>query len=686
MYLEFYGLSEKPFSQTPDPRFLYWNDAYRETLASLSYGIRERKGFIAMIGEAGTGKTTLLRKLLDDLGDEIVSVFLFNPNATFEEILEYTLSELGIASPSGRKLVMLQRLNEFLLSAYAEGRNTILLIDEAQDLDNDVLESLRLLSNLETSDDKILQIVLSGQPELARTLADPALLQLKQRISVRCRLQPLRYEELPSYLSARLEIAGGSPALFDPDAFPAIWDFAAGIPRMINTACDNALLLGYALGKRTIDAGVIEEVIEDLHKLDVDSWFPTAARDTPTRIPAPPETPPPSAAPPPAIPAPAAPAPISSATRPPRPARSPGWLVAGILAGMVLLMAGAWLGRMRDREPGVPDSSGTASSADGSASPKLAAAVPAARTTNVQHVEPSPPTRPATAAAPPARAPLEPHASPPPRREDRGEEPRGPLAQSGAGRHGATVTTDLDRPSAGPASADEETASPRGRGDRPARDTAMGAGPGPVPQTLLASADLPMTAPPSAAIAATAAATAGGSPGQPVPRQETIPPPVGDRIAPVKAPAPTKAESPEPARPNVSVAPGDTLLELAARRYGTSNLTTLDMLKLVNPGIRDVDLIIAGQGLLFPDPGPASRVLRDDAGYTVLAMTTQTLSRALALQSSLEDQLDRPVSLERVSTPGGPSQFRVSVRGIGEHAEAAAIATALGSILRDPSP
>ena len=206
MYLEFYGLKEKPFSQTPDPRFLYWNDAYRETLASLSYGIRERKGFIAMLGEAGTGKTTLLRKLLDDLGDDIVSVFLFNPNATFEEILEYTLSELGIPSPSGRKLAMLQRLNEFLLAAYAEGRNTILLIDEAQDLDSNVMESLRLLSNLETANDKILQIVLSGQPELADKLAEPGLRQLKQRIAVRCRIEPLQFEELSSFIEARLEV------------------------------------------------------------------------------------------------------------------------------------------------------------------------------------------------------------------------------------------------------------------------------------------------------------------------------------------------------------------------------------------------------------------------------------------------------------------------------------------------
>ena len=196
MYLTFYGLSEKPFGQTPDPKFLYWNDAYRETIASLRYGIQERKGFITMIGEAGTGKTTLLRKLLDDLGPDVVSVFLFNPNATFEEILEYTLGELGIPAPAGRKLAMLQRLNEFLLAAFQEGKNTILLIDEAQDLETDVLESLRLLSNLETSKEKILQIVLSGQPELATRLAQPNLRQLKQRIAVRCRLEPRTRPEL----------------------------------------------------------------------------------------------------------------------------------------------------------------------------------------------------------------------------------------------------------------------------------------------------------------------------------------------------------------------------------------------------------------------------------------------------------------------------------------------------------
>ncbi len=274
MYLAFHGLHERPFTQTPDPRFLYWNEGYREALASLRYGIQQRKGFVALIGEAGTGKTTLLRKLLDDLADEILSVFLFNPNASFEEILEYTLSELGISAPSGRKLAMTQRLNEFLLSAYAEGRNTVLIIDEAQDLSSEVLESLRLLSNLETAQDKILQIVLSGQPELATRLARPELRQLKQRISVRARLEPLSRAELAPYIAARLAVAGAPPDLFAPDSFDAIWSHCGGIPRLINTIGDNALLVAYALGRHSVDAAVISEVAADLAKLDAPGTSP----------------------------------------------------------------------------------------------------------------------------------------------------------------------------------------------------------------------------------------------------------------------------------------------------------------------------------------------------------------------------------------------------------------------------
>src|SRR5438128_2570058 len=174
MYAEYFGLREPPFNITPDPRFLYLNDCYQEALAALGYGIEARKGFISLIGDAGTGKTTLLRRLLDTVGPATKTVLLLNPTVSFDEILEHTLLELGVPPEGGRKLVLLQRLNEFLLEHTQAGGNVALLIDEAQDLRPDVLEELRLLSNRATAREKILQIVLAGQPELDATLADPS--------------------------------------------------------------------------------------------------------------------------------------------------------------------------------------------------------------------------------------------------------------------------------------------------------------------------------------------------------------------------------------------------------------------------------------------------------------------------------------------------------------------------------
>src|SRR2546430_18400 len=191
MYAEYFGLREPPFNITPDPRFLYLNDCYQEALAALGYGIEARKGFISLIGDAGTGKTTLLRRLLDTVGPATKTVLLLNPTVSFDEILEHILLELGVPPEGGRKLVLLQRLNEFLLEHTQAGGNVALLIDEAQDLRPDVLEELRLLSNLETAREKILQIVLAGQPELDAILADPSLRQLRQRVTLRIRLRPL---------------------------------------------------------------------------------------------------------------------------------------------------------------------------------------------------------------------------------------------------------------------------------------------------------------------------------------------------------------------------------------------------------------------------------------------------------------------------------------------------------------
>src|SRR5579862_5162300 len=265
MYCDFYQLRERPFNVTADPKFLYLNARYREALASLHYGITQRKGFVTLIGEAGTGKTTLLKKLLDDLDRTTRTVFVFNTNVTFDEILEYIFGEFDLPVHNGKRLYMLQRLNAFLLEELSKGRNVALLINEAQDLEYSVLEDLRLLSNLETAKEKILQIVLSGQPELAQKLGNPSLRQLRQRIAVSCRLMPLGREELSEYIQARLTAAGAAdPKLFTRDAEERVFEISAGIPRLVNIVCDNALVIGYALGKKRIGGDVVGEAAADL--------------------------------------------------------------------------------------------------------------------------------------------------------------------------------------------------------------------------------------------------------------------------------------------------------------------------------------------------------------------------------------------------------------------------------------
>jgi type II secretory pathway predicted ATPase ExeA len=265
MYCEFYGMRERPFNVTADPKFLYLNARYREALASLHYGVTQRRGFITLIGEAGTGKTTLLKKLLNDLDPNTRTVFVFNTNVTFDEILEYIFGEFDLPVHNGKRLYMLQRLNAFLLDELREGRNVALLVDEAQDLDYSVLEDLRLLSNLETSKEKILQIVLAGQPELGQKLSNPGLRQLRQRVAVNCRLMPLTREELTEYIQSRLGSAGcGDSRLFSREAEERVFEISAGIPRIVNVVCDNALVIGYAMGKKRISADVIDEASSDL--------------------------------------------------------------------------------------------------------------------------------------------------------------------------------------------------------------------------------------------------------------------------------------------------------------------------------------------------------------------------------------------------------------------------------------
>jgi general secretion pathway protein A len=265
MYNSYFGFLESPFSVTPDPRFFYTNPIYQEAYAIPRYGIEAKKGFIVVTGEVGTGKTTLLRKLMRNLEDTVHSVFIFNTDLSFPELLQLILHDLGLAPKEASKVTMLQELNDYLIKQLKQGHTVATLIDEAQNLSDDALENLRLLSNLETDQEKLLQIVLMGQPELEAKLDQPKLRQLKQRVALQCRLAPLKDEEVGPYIDFRLSAVGYEDKdLFHPDAIQQIAFYSKGIPRLMNIICDNALLCAYARSKKIVSADIIKEVARDL--------------------------------------------------------------------------------------------------------------------------------------------------------------------------------------------------------------------------------------------------------------------------------------------------------------------------------------------------------------------------------------------------------------------------------------
>jgi general secretion pathway protein A len=265
MYLNFYGLERKPFNTTPDPHFLFLTPSHREALAQLVYGVNEHKGFIVLTGEVGTGKTTLLQTLLKRLSGNTAVAYIYNSTLPFDEILEYMLADFGIAKPGESRAQRLFALNNFLIERRRAGQNTVLLIDEAQNLDAPTLEQVRLLSNFESPTDKLLQILLVGQPELKAKLDLPELRQLKQRIGLRCRIAPLTGVETRDYIRTRLRVAGARHAqLFTEAAVRRIAEYAGGIPRVINIVCDHCLLVGYADQTREIDRDIVERAIQYL--------------------------------------------------------------------------------------------------------------------------------------------------------------------------------------------------------------------------------------------------------------------------------------------------------------------------------------------------------------------------------------------------------------------------------------
>jgi general secretion pathway protein A len=265
MYLEFHGFREKPFNLTPDPRFVFLSKNHKEAFAHLLYGINNRAGFILLTGEVGSGKTTVLRALLSQLNpDHYRTALIFNPCLSPVELLQTINREFGIPANTSNSSSFLDHLNQFLLQQNAEGRTVVLVIDEAQDLEAPVLEQIRLISNLETDREKLIQIVLSGQPELLKILKRNEMRQLSQRITVRCHLKPMDFEDTVHYINHRLEVAGGRGAVvFSNSALKRIYRYSRGLPRLINAACDRALLTGYTkdtsrIGLRIAKAGIKE--------------------------------------------------------------------------------------------------------------------------------------------------------------------------------------------------------------------------------------------------------------------------------------------------------------------------------------------------------------------------------------------------------------------------------------------
>ncbi len=291
MYKAFFNLKENPFNVNPDPRYLFLTRHAEEALANLTYGVQKRKGFILLTGEVGTGKTTLLNQLLNWVRrEQVATAFIFNSRLNVTQFFDFMMADFGIpfeaSWPKTFKSQVLLRLNQWLLERYKAGETAVLIVDEAQNLSPQVLEEIRLLTNLETATEKLLQIVLSGQPELEFKLNQPQLRQLRQRITLRCKTHPLTLEETYGYISERLRIAGlvvegqgagnGRPAsrrewqaLFTPQAIEVLHTYSQGIPRVMNLLCEHALISAYVDQKKPVPAQTIEDVVRDfqLHEI-----------------------------------------------------------------------------------------------------------------------------------------------------------------------------------------------------------------------------------------------------------------------------------------------------------------------------------------------------------------------------------------------------------------------------------
>jgi general secretion pathway protein A len=265
MYKEFYKLNENPFNVTSDPHFLYMSRRHKEALSSLIYGIQQRKGFIEITGDIGTGKTTLCRALLNELDSKTKTAFILNPRLSEIQFIRAVIDDFGIAVKNNSKAEMIKALNGFLIEQLAHGNNVVLIIDESQNLKKNLLEEIRLLSNLETEKEKLFQIVLVGQPELRDKLSSPELAQLRQRIAVRYHVLPLDKKDIRIYINHRLEVAGSTGDIsWTEDAIDEIYNYSNGVPRLINIVCDRSMLLGYVKAIKNFDRDMIAQAVSEI--------------------------------------------------------------------------------------------------------------------------------------------------------------------------------------------------------------------------------------------------------------------------------------------------------------------------------------------------------------------------------------------------------------------------------------
>lgn len=265
MYNAFFHLHTSPFGTSPDPRFLYMMPHTREALACLEYGIAARKGFTVLTGEVGTGKTTLLKRALASFSNRrIATSFVFNPRLEVLDFLEFVLTDFGIAPATRTKSGMLLQLNRWLIERFRMEETCVVVVDEAQNLSWELLEEIRLLTNLETSSEKLLQIVLSGQPELEEKLRHPSVRQLRQRVALWCRTQPLTENQTSAYVAERLRLAGATSPIFTPEALSLVHRYSRGIPRIINLLCEHSLIVAYVEQVPQVNAAVVEGVAIEL--------------------------------------------------------------------------------------------------------------------------------------------------------------------------------------------------------------------------------------------------------------------------------------------------------------------------------------------------------------------------------------------------------------------------------------